>query len=342
MREPMTSDLRSPSFAAPMEPRGYLRRIVHEPHQVTAPVTAQQDLFVLAHLGIPRVDAAAWRLAIAGLVERPATLSLAEILRLPARQVETFHQCAGAPRRADLAARRIANVIWRGVDLDALLRRCGIRPEARFLWAYGLDHGEYDGISAKWYLKDLPLGRLAAGGVLLAYAVNGECLTPEHGYPLRLVVPGYYGTNAVKWLWRLELADRRADGPFTTVLYNDPDPAAGGTRPVWEAPAEALIVAPAPGPLRAGPVEIWGWAWAAAGIVRVEISVDGGENWRPARVATRRQWAWQRFAFDWQPQRDGAYTLAARATDAHGACQPMAKARNAVHTVGVTVAPRSC
>jgi DMSO/TMAO reductase YedYZ molybdopterin-dependent catalytic subunit len=321
-----------------MEPAGYLRRIVHEPHQTTAPVTAQQDLFVLAHLGIPRVDAAAWRLAIAGLVERPATLSFEEILRLPAQQVETFHQCAGAPRRPDLATRRIANLVWRGVDLDALLRDCGIRPEARFLWAYGLDHGEYDGLSAKWYVKDLPLARLAEGGVLLAYAVNGEWLTPEHGHPLRLIVPGYYGTNAVKWLWRLELADRRAGGPFTTVLYNDPHPETGGTSPVWEAPPEALIVAPAPGPLPGGPVEIWGWAWAAAGIAQVEISIDGGESWRQAQLEPRRQWAWQRFSFDWQPPRDGAFTVAACATDTRGARQPIANARNAVHAVKVMVA----
>jgi sulfane dehydrogenase subunit SoxC len=169
---------------------------------------------------------------ITGLVERPTTLSLADLRRLPVRQVESFHQCAGAPRRPDVAARRSANVVWRGVDLADLLRRCGIRNEARFLWAYGLDHGGYDGVSARWYVKDMPLTRLGEGGVLLAYAVNGEPLKPEHGFPLRLVVPGYYGTNAVKWLWRLELAEARAGGPFTTELYNDPDPSTGGTRPV--------------------------------------------------------------------------------------------------------------
>ncbi|HJU16571.1 MAG TPA: molybdopterin-dependent oxidoreductase [Stellaceae bacterium] len=331
-------DTPSPSFAAPMDPAHYLRRIVHEPHQATAAVTAQRDLFVLAHLGIPRVDAAEWRLQIAGLVERPAIVTFDDILRLPARQVETFHQCAGAPRRPDLAVRRIANVVWRGADLADLLQTCGVRAEARFLWAYGLDHGDYDGVSARWYVKDMPLTRLAAGGVLLAYEVNGEPLAPEHGFPLRLVIPGYYGTNTVKWLWRIEPAETRAAGPFTTVLYNDPDPSAGGTRPVWEAGPEALIVAPAPGPLAAAAVEIWGWAWAAAGIARVEISVDGGAIWSEARVEPRRQWSWQRFAFDWQPGGSGAFTVKARATDARGAVQPSEKARNAIHSVTVTIA----
>ena len=333
----MPDETPSPRFAAPMEPAGYVRRIMHESHQTIAAVTAQRDLFVLAHLGIPRVDVAEWRLEIAGLVERPAILTFEDIRRLPAKQVESFHQCAGAPRRADVAMRRIANVVWEGVDLAELLRSCGIRPEARYLWAYGLDHGEYDGLRARWYVKDMPLARLEEGGVLLAHTVNGEPLTPEHGFPLRLVVPGYYGTNTVKWLWRLELAETRADGPFTTELYNDPDPLSGGLRPVWEAPPEALIVAPAPGRIAKGPVEIWGWAWAAHGVARVEISLNGGETWSPAGVGPRRQWSWQRFSFDWQPRRSGSFTLAARATGARGAVQPMEKARNAIHTVTVAV-----
>jgi sulfane dehydrogenase subunit SoxC len=328
----------APAVAAPMDPARYTRRIMLEPHQAIEAVTPQRDLFVLAHLGIPRVDAAGWRLEIAGLVERPVTLTLDDIRRLPVRQVETFHQCAGAPRRPDLAARRIANVVWSGADLADLLRTCGVQADARFLWAYGLDHGDYDGVSAKWYVKDVPLTRLGDGGVLLAYAVNGEPLAPEHGFPLRLVVPGYYGTNTVKWLWRLELAAARATGPFTTVLYNDPDPSAGGTRPVWEAPPEALIVAPAAGPLAAGAIEVWGWAWGAAEIVQVEVSVDGGQRWSAARIERRRQWSWQRFVFDWRPAGAGNFTLAARATDSRGAIQPMGKARNAVHTVTVTIA----
>jgi sulfane dehydrogenase subunit SoxC len=128
---------------------------------------------VLAHLGIPRVELARWRLEIAGLVDRPATLSFEDSRRLPERRVETFHQCAGAPRRPDLPMRRIGNVVW-----------------------HGLDHGEYDGVNAEWYVKDMPFTRLDQGGVLLAYAVNGNPLAPEHGFPLPLVIPGYYGTNA--------------------------------------------------------------------------------------------------------------------------------------------------
>lgn len=168
-----------------MNPARYQRSNERRPHQVIEPITSQRDLFVLAHMGIPRPDAAAWQLQIAGLVERAQTLTLDDIMRLPAREVETFHQCAGAPRRPDLAVRRIANVVWRGADLAALLRASGVQAEARFLWSYGLDHGRYDDVSAKWYVKDMPLERLAEGSVLLAYAINGEPLLPEHGHPLR-------------------------------------------------------------------------------------------------------------------------------------------------------------
>ncbi len=321
-----------------MNPARYQRRGVQEPHHLVERTTAQRDLFVLAHMGIPQIDAAQWRLDIAGLVERPLVLTLDEIKRLPMRQVETFHQCAGAPRRPDLAVRRVANLVWNGADLAELLRAAGVRSEARYLWSYGLDHGRYEDVSAEWYVKDVALTRLAEGGVLLAYAVNGEPLAPEHGFPLRLVVPGYYGTNMVKWLWRLELAAERASGPYTTVLYNDPHPA-GGTRPVWDAPPESLIVAPAPGVLGddGAAVELWGWAWAAAGIAEVAISTDGGASWAPARLEARRQWSWQRFSYDWRPGGHGSFTLAARATDARGATQPLEKARNAVHSVTVTI-----
>jgi DMSO/TMAO reductase YedYZ molybdopterin-dependent catalytic subunit len=325
----------SPAFEAPLVPHGTVRRFPLAAHETTARITPQPALFVLAHLGIPQIDPGAWRLEVGGLVAKAATLTLGDIRALPRREVESFHHCAGAPRRPDLAMRRVGNVVWGGADLADLLRGAGIAAAARYLWAYGLDHGEYDGVSARWYVKDLSLERLAEGGVLLAYEMNGEALTPEHGFPLRLIVPGFYGTNTVKWLWRLELAAHRADGPFTTELYNDPVP--GGRAPVWEAPPEALIVAPTEGPLALAPCEIWGWAWAAAGVARVAISTDDGASWRDGALELRRQWSWQRFSLPWTPPARGRHTILARATDARSLMQPMAKARNSVHRIAVEV-----
>lgn len=322
---------------APVDPPGF-QICSAPPHQLVDRVTAERDLFLIAHLGIARVDAAAWRLSIGGLVERPCDLSFDDIKRLSKRTIESFHQCAGDPKNHRDAKRLVGNVVWGGVDLADLLTSAGIRPEARYLWAYGLDRGAYEGLGGGNFQKDMPLARLAEGGVLLAYEINGVPLTAERGFPLRLIIPGYYGTNDVKWLCRLELADRRADGVFTTTLYNDPDEITGKTRPVWEAPPESAIVWPPPAAiLPRTPAEIWGWAWAARGVARVEVTTDGGATWVAAALAPRSQWSWQRFALPWTPPTRGNFQITARATDTAGTVQMPSHARNAVHSVAITV-----
>ena len=329
----------------PMDPGSGVRRMKLAPHQLTDAVTAAESLFVLAHLGIPRVDPAQWSLTIDGLVGGADTLSLDDLKARPKRTVEAIHQCCGNPLEPTVPTRRIVNVRWGGVDLAALLDELEIDPRARFLWSYGLDGGDFAATSCDWFVKDLPLERLGAGGVLLAYELNGAPLPAEHGFPVRLVVPGYYGTNSVKWLWRLHLADRRADGPFTTVFYNDSlsadDVAAGlpPRRPVWAIAPESIIVAPAPDAVigvgeRA---EIWGWAWSFRGIAAVEVSVDGGAHFTRAVVERRRGWAWQRFSHSWQPTKRGDVQLSVRAFEANGATQPRDGARNSIHTVPIVV-----
>ena len=184
-------------------------------------------------------------------------------------------------------------------------------------------------------MKDCPLDRLERGDVLLAYEINGEPLDAEHGFPLRLLVPGFYGTNSVKWLSRLHLADRRAEGPFTTQLYNDA--VEGGTRPVWQIAPESVIVNPAPAAQVGGQaVEIWGWAWADGGVAAVEISTDGGQSWAPAALDRPNGWSWQKFRASWQAEGAGEAVLMSRATGTQGAVQPLADWRNCVHAVPVS------
>ena len=329
----------------PMEPATGVRNIRLAPHQTTDPLTSVEDLFVLAHLGIPRVDPAAWSLRIDGLVGAERSLSLAELKARPKTVVEAVHQCCGSPMEPKLPTRRVANLLWGGVDLAALLDEFGIDPQAHFLWSFGLDGGDFAGRHCDWFVKDMPLARLAAGNVLLAYELNDAPLPAEHGFPVRLVVPGYYGTNSVKWLWRLHLADRRADGLFTTELYNDaaePDEIAAGAparRPVWAIAPEAIITMPAPGAtVPAGEtVVVEGWAWSFRGVASVELSVDGGESFVRAELEPRRDWCWQRFSWLWRPSGPGEISLRARASEAGGATQPFDGARNAQHAVTVTV-----
>jgi len=148
-------------------------------------------------------------------------------------------------------------------------------------------------------------------------------------------VPGFYGTNSVKWLTRMTLADRRADGPFTTRWYNDPVFDATGrpngeTTPVWDIAPQSIIVSPAPEAVigASGETEIWGWAWGDGGIASVEVSPDNGATWMAAAVEASQGREWQRFTFAWRPTASGPATLCARATSRSGQPQPLAGRRS--------------
>jgi len=217
-----------------LDNRMRIRRV--SPTQLTQRLTAVEDVLELSSMGIPDVSPRDWTLDITGLVERVTSISFEELKRLPKQTVESVFVCSGDPRRPTVPLRRVANVKWGGVDLAALLDRAGVRPAATHLWSYGLDHGDFFGIPQHHYVKDMPLSRLAERNVLIAYEMNDAPLRPQNGFPARLVIPGFYGTNCVKWLCRLELRARRATHFMTTRLYGDPvvenDPAGTTTKPV--------------------------------------------------------------------------------------------------------------
>lgn len=330
-----TSDSPLPAF--PMSPHE-TTRFKLRPDQLVSRVTPTESIYVLAHFGVPRIEAADWRLEVAGLVARPLTLTLDAIKAFPKVEIESFIKCAGFPHDDTINTRAVSNAVWGGARLADVLEAAGVAPEARYLWAFAPDHGTYARWSAPRYAKDLPMDRAWAGDVLLAYEVNGEPLPATHGFPLRLFVPGFYGTNNVKWLCRLEAAAERVAHVFTTELYNDPvGPAGEGhTAPVWRAAPEALIVEPADrGEIAAGDIDVWGWCWGADEIVAVDVSIDGGQSWRPARVTPRRQWEWQAFTAECTLPA-GAHKILARARDAAGRVQPPRAARNAMHEIDVT------
>jgi sulfane dehydrogenase subunit SoxC len=310
-------------------------------HELVDFRTPTGKFFVVHHLGIPAMDTAPWRLRVGGLVNRELELGIADLAALPQVQVAAFHECAGSPLRPTVPVRRVGNVVWGGVRLKEVLHLAGVREGAGFVWARGADSGVYPptGQATDSYLKDVPLAKASSDEVLLATSLNGAPLDERHGAPVRLVVPGFYGTNSVKWLSELRLEATRANGYFTTTLYNDSVVENGveSRRPVWEVAPQSIIVSPAAGSrISAGPCRVWGWAWSAAPVRSVEISA-GGEEWRNAGVAAREGLCWQRFTFDWTPARPGAYELACRATDENGNVQPDGGARNAVLRTAVTV-----
>lgn len=192
-------------------------------------LTRTEDTFVLCHLGVPRIDAGQWCLSVEGMVDMPRTLYFNDLTSYPKAEVRSVHQCCGSPLRPLEPARRVCNVVWGGARLADMLADCGIQGDAQYVWSYGADSGEFEGVAgaADAYAKDFPIGRLGAD-VLIAHEINGMPLPAENGCPARLVVPGFYGTNSVKWLMRIVLAGQRADGPFTTRWYNDPMPDEAG------------------------------------------------------------------------------------------------------------------
>jgi DMSO/TMAO reductase YedYZ molybdopterin-dependent catalytic subunit len=317
--------------------RGFFGRLPSEPHQLTDAITPTERCIVLCHLGI--LDIASgddWRLEIGGLIGKPATFTVRQLKALPKADVVSVHQCAGSPLAPDKPTQRVCNVVWGGVRLNHLLEQLQIGADANFIWSYGADSGAFGGMECGPYVKDLPLSRIA-DDVLLAYEMNGSPLLPEHGFPLRLVVPGFYGTNSVKWLRRLELQADRAASPFTTTWYNDAQ-ADGTTRPVWAIAPQSVIVWPRPGfEIKSGErINVWGWAWADAGVSAVDLSCDGERSWLSCRTEENTSRGWTRFSCEWTAA-EGCNSLTSRATSRTGDRQPPTGRRNALYHVHIAV-----
>jgi len=318
--------------------RGFFSRLPSSPHDLTSRITPIGQAIVLCHLGVPRLSETTWELIVEGLVETPLTLSMKELLAVEKVEIESVHQCAGSPLRPDEASQRVCNVVWGGAPLSRVLEGAGVRPEANFIWSHGADSGRFGDLDCGPYVKDLPLSRLGRD-VLLAYEMNGEKLLPEHGHPVRLVVPGYYGTNSVKWLKSITLAADRPDSVFTRKWYLDPDEHGDRNIPVWQTGPQSIIVSPQPGraDLPANePTEIWGWAWGDDGVETVDVSTDGGIDWETTSLDRATGHGWRRFRRTWTPASPGDYRLSSRATTRGGDVQPSSGRRNAIYSVGVT------
>ena len=316
--------------------------------------------YLLIHYDIPAVDDT-WRLAVDGNVAAPLELSLDELRALPVHEVVSTMECAGNGR-----ARLEPHVVsqpwlqeavgtgrWRGARLRDVLDRARPGVGAVEVLFTGLDRG-VEGGDEQAYQRSLPLDLAQLDDVLLAYDLNGEPLPPQHGRPLRLLVPGWYGMTNVKWLARISVIDEPFAGYQQSHGYrirrHEDDPG----DPVDRMRPRALMVPPGipefmsrERTVRAGSVVLEGRAWSGHGPVStVEVSVDDGATWSAADVEPPElgRWAWQRWTFSWDAE-PGRHVIACRARDAAGAEQPLAPewnvggyANNAVQRVPVVVA----
>jgi sulfane dehydrogenase subunit SoxC len=324
------------------------------------PITPVGLHYLLAHYDIPRVDAATWRLEVGGLVERPLTLTLDDLRRRPAVELAVTMECAGNGR-ALLTPRvvsqpwlhgAVGTALWRGVPLESLLEDAGVLDGARDVVFTGLDRGLEGGV-VQDYERSLSLEEASAAGAILAHEMNGQPLSPQHGYPLRLVVPGWYGMTSVKWLTRITpqsepFAGYQQAHSYRLRLEEDEE-----GRPLTRILPRALMVPPGRPEfpsrrreLAPGRCEIRGRAWSGwAPVAGVDVSTDGGLTWAEAKLerdlGSQSAWCAWRYSWDAQP---GEHELLCRARDEAGNAQPFQPewnlggyANNSVQRVTATV-----
>ena len=309
-------------------------------------LTPNDKFYVRSHFALPKIDLAAWRLRIEGAVARPLTLSHAELLARPMQTITATMECAGNSRiflqpkvkgvQWEMGA--IGNAEWIGISLGDLLQEAGCSEQAGEVILEGADSGAIAEpprpAGRVHYARSLSLGR-ARDGVLLALRMNGELLTPAHGFPLRAIVPGWYGMAAVKWLQRIIVTEQPFHGYYQTVDYAFWEPADGGARlvPITEMQVKAAIARPTHGEIVAAGshYRVHGPAWTSdANIVQVEISADGGRSWSEVSLGeSRPRNSWRLWHYDWQvPNETGFRSLMVRATDSRGRTQPLERDAN--------------
>ena len=315
--------------------------------------------YLLTHFDIPKVDVGTWRLHLDGLVSRGLTLTLDDIRRRPAVTLAVTMECAGNGR-ALLSPRpvsqpwlveAIGTSEWTGTPLRGLLEEAGLKDGVVEVLFTGLDQG-VQGDELQYYQRSLTVGEAMRDEVLLAYEMNGRPLEPQHGYPLRLLVPGWYGMTSVKWLDRIEAIGEPFQGYQMTAAYRRAPTADDPGEPVSLIQVRALMVPPGiPDFLtrvrlvEAGDVLLTGRAWAGRReVARVEVSADGGRTWESARLGEPvSRYAWRSWSFPWKAT-PGRHSLCVRGWDSEGNVQPtepawnfQGMANNAVHRVDMIV-----
>lgn len=299
-------------------------------------ITPVEHFFVRSHARIPQVDLASWKLEIAGLVEKPLTFTLAELQKFPHTELVSVLECAGNGRsfyRPTVAGAQwrfgsVGNARWTGVRLKDVLEKAGVKASATQVLMNGADLPL--GKMPK-FQRTLELTKAMHPDTLLAWEMNGQPLTAEHGFPLRVIAPGWASDSWFKWLTRLELLDHDFDGFWMKTAYRHParhvapgtavDPA--DMVPVTDLNVKSVIAHPNEWALP-GVIHVQGVAWSnASPVTKVEISTDGGKTWASAKFTSKAtQYGFRKWAFTWKAV-EGSHTLMSRATNAAGQTQPL-------------------
>ncbi|MBI4905191.1 MAG: sulfite oxidase [Acidobacteria bacterium] len=290
-------------------------------------ITPPDQRFRVGHYGFPDVDLAKWSLEVKGLVNRPLTLKLDDIKKRKAKELTVTMECSGNSPTGGL----IYNGKWKGTPLGPILKEAGVKPEGMEVVFWAADSGVEKIRGADYpqnFARSLALKDAMKEDVLLCWEMNGEPLTKQHGAPLRMVVPDWYGVAWVKWLTRIELHDRAQLGRFMGRDYVTIRGEKHGDQTIWrESSVGKMNLKSVPArvtKLADGTLRVQGAAWSGENAVqKVEVRIDNGQ-WMPAQIAKDRSTphTWRFWTYDWKGASPGEHTVASRAVDAKGNLQP--------------------
>jgi sulfite oxidase len=308
-------------------------------------LTPVPHFFVRNHMYEPvQLDANDWRLSIGGEVEKPITLSLADLSKLETHSVVNTLECAGNGR--NLYRPQVPGIQWgkgavstarfSGPRMRDVLHRAAVKPTGKHVMFRGLD--EVPG-KVPPFIRSIPIEKALDSDTLIATHMNGQPLTKHHGFPARALAPGWIGAASCKWLTEIKLLDAEFAGNFMSPGYRFPNqPVKPGdavkpedTHPLTALSVKSVIAGPGDGAtVNSGKLFVHGAAWAGeADITKVEISTDNGATWNPAKLGhDQSHYAWRLWTYDWKTTKSGDYTIQSRATDSQGRTQPSTPAWN--------------
>ena len=287
-------------------------------------LTPADEYFVRNHFSVPKLPPSS-ALRISGLVHSPFEISPADLARQPVRKVTVTTECAGN------AVGGVSTADWEGVPLAALLKRAGLNSKVKFIRLVGADRGTVESETSIPFARSIPLEKALHPDTIVAFRMNRAAIPVEHGYPLRAIVPGWYGMDSVKWLAGIEALDHADTGYFMTHVYiaTRLQTVVGSDQwPVRHMRVKSLVIDPHDGASVApGLVTIRGVAWAGENrIAQVELTTDGGKSWAPVILGSDiRPYTWVLWSYPWEAQTRGVFTLSVRATDDRGNVQPPAR-----------------
>jgi len=301
--------------------------------KIDGPLTPNDQFFVTQHLGHPAVDAATYKLKISGLVDRPKAIALDQLKSLGATEVVAGFECSGnSPRGIEGL---VSNAKWTGVPLRKLLTEAGLKPEAAEVVFLGADHAASD---VEWRTQKFNLDQQFGRSLtreqalmpdpLVAYAMNGQPITVPNGFPVRLIVPGWYGVANVKWLSQIHVQEDRYLGNYEARWYRTVkgEPIDGETKYIETAISHMRVKSAIARVTKNGAdAKVLGFALTdGTPIKTIEVKVDDGP-WQPATLdPSNTKYSWKLFTYRWEGALPGEHTLVSRVTDANGVVQPTA------------------